>query len=46
MAAMTMPFEVDEPSQLEGLEPGMEVTFHLRVTASRYIIVDISQVPE
>lgn len=46
MAAMTMPFSVDDPSILEGLEPGMEVEFHLEVTASRYIIVEISQVPE
>jgi len=46
MAAMTMPFSVDDPSILEGLEPGMEVTFQLEVTASRYIIVEISQVPQ
>lgn len=46
MDAMTMPFSVEDPTILEGLEPGMEVKFRLKVTASRYIIVEISQVPE
>ena len=45
MAAMTMTFSVDDPTILEGLEPGMEVKFHLEVTASRYIVVEISQAP-
>ena len=34
MAAMTMPFEVREASELEGLEPGMVVAFTLRMDRS------------
>jgi len=46
MGAMTMTFSVDDPSILEGLKPGMEVRFGLRVTASRYIVVEISPLAE
>ena len=32
MAAMTMPFEVKDPKELAGLQPGDEVTFRMLVT--------------
>ncbi len=34
MEAMTMPFPVREPKELQGLKPGDRITFRLRVTAT------------
>ena len=40
--AMTMPFAVEDPQLLEGLEPGTRVTFTFREgNAGQYVVTDI-----
>lgn len=40
MPAMTMSFDVADPSVLEGLEPGQRIAFHLEAKDDRYRILD------
>ncbi|MBW3567866.1 MAG: copper-binding protein [Proteobacteria bacterium] len=41
---MTMPFAVENPQLLEGLEPGTDITFAFREgKAGRYVVTDIRQ---
>ncbi len=44
MGAMTMPFEVKEPSELDGLAPGIVVSFTLRVDRTRSMAERVSVV--
>ena len=45
MEAMTMPFPVRDPKELEGLKPGDRITFRLRVTETDGWIDQIHAVP-
>lgn len=46
MPAMTMSFDVADPSVLEGLVPGQTIVFHLEAKEGRYRILDARVVEE
>ena len=45
MAAMTMSFEPQTPSQLDGLNPGDKVEFSFKVEGSKHVITSIKKAP-
>jgi Cu/Ag efflux protein CusF len=45
MEAMTMPFEVETPTLLNGLAPGDPVRFTVRKDAERLILISIEKLP-
>jgi Cu/Ag efflux protein CusF len=45
MDAMTMSFDVDDPTLLQGLEPGAEVRFGVRYVDGRYLVSSIERKP-
>jgi protein SCO1/2 len=46
MAAMTMPFKVQDPAELAGLRPGARISFRLVVTATTSWIDHLAQIGE